>query len=95
MQQLKMILIFYRPLFLWSFAVNILITIMNPEFIPALLTKLFLVILLWYIISETQSKQKLMFYKNSRISTIKLFSILYFIDVLITISFLIIIKVFI
>ena len=95
MQQLRMILVFYRPLFLWSFAVNILITIMNPEFIPAVLTKLFLVILLWYIITETQAKQKLMFYKNLGISTVKLFSILYFIDIFITISFLLIVKVFI
>ena len=95
MQQLRMILVFYRPLFLWSFAVNILITILNPDFIPAVLTKLFLVILLWYIITETQAKQKLMFYKNLGISTVKLFSILYFIDIFITISFLLIVKVFI
>jgi len=95
MQQLRIVLIFYRPLFLWSFAVNIIITIMNPEFIPAILTKLFLIILLWYIITETQTKQKLIFYKNLGISTIKLFSILYLIDVFITISFLLIIKVFI
>ena len=95
MQQLKTILIFYRSLFLWSFAVNIIITIMNPELIPAVLTKLFLVILLWYLVTETQAKQKLIFYKNLGISTFKFFMTLFFLDVAITIGFLLVIKVFI
>lgn len=94
MQQLLSILAFYRSFVVWSFLVNIAITIINPHIIPAILTKLLLTIFVWYLLNETNAKRKLIFYKNLGISTLKLLSVLFFIDCIITISFLIVIKEF-
>jgi len=95
MQQLISILAFYRSYILWSFIINIAITIVNPYIIPAVITKLLLTIFLWYFINETSAKRKLTFYKNLGVSPLKLFSTLFFVDILITIIFLQIIKEFI
>ena len=94
MQQLLSILAFYRSFVVWSFLVNIAITIVNPLIIPAILTKLLLTIFVWYLLNETNAKRILIFYKNLGISTLKLLSVLFFIDCIITISFLIVIKEF-
>jgi hypothetical protein len=95
MQQLLSILAFYRPFILWSFFINIVLTIVNPYILPAVITKLMLTIFLWYYTSETNAKRKLVFYKNLGISTLRLFSTLFFVDILFTIIFLLLIKEFI
>jgi hypothetical protein len=95
MQQLLSILAFYRSFVLWSFLINIVITIVSPYIFPAIITKLLLTVFLWYYISETASRRKLVVYKSLGISTLKLFSGLFCIDVLLTISFLSIVKEFI
>ncbi len=95
MQQLLSIFTFYRPYVIWSFVVNIVIAMVNPFVIPAIITKLLLTILVWFLINETNAKRKLMFYKNLGISTLKLFSIVFLIDITITIIFLIVVKEFI
>jgi len=94
MQQLLSILIFYRPFVIWSFIVNIAIAIINPFIIPAIITKLLLTIFVWYLVNETNANRKLIFYNNLGISTIKLFSVLFLVDIFITIIFLIVIKEF-
>ena len=78
LNQFKVILNYYKPFAKWSFGVTIMLLIINPALIAAVLTKLFLVILLWYIVSNTQAKQHLTFYKNLSISSLKLFSTLFF-----------------
>lgn len=95
MQQLLTILAFYKPFVLGSFLVNIAIVIFMPFIAPAIITKLFLVVFLWYMFNETSARRKLVFYKNLGISTFKLFSILFLVDIFITITFLIVIKEFI
>jgi hypothetical protein len=95
MQHFGAILIFYRPYVFWSFIVNIAITFLNPHIVPAILTKLFLTILLWYFINDSQAKRKLAFYRNLGISSFRLFSTIFLIDVLIMITYLSFIKVFI
>ena len=95
MQRITAILLFYKPMFIWSFAVTIAITILNPSIFPAIITKLFLTIFAWYLVKETNARKKLIFYKNLGISTFRLFSTLFFIDIFITVSFLILIKEFI
>ncbi|TXG35462.1 hypothetical protein FUA22_15640 [Seonamhaeicola maritimus] len=94
MQQLSSILMFYRPLVLWSFLINIILSFFKVEIITILITKLFLIGFLWYITNETNGKQKLLFCKNLGISTLKLFSLLYLIDLLLSIPFLIILREF-
>lgn len=94
MQQLFSILFFYRPFVLWSFAINIFLSIIGYSIIPIFLVKLLLVIFLWYILNETNAKRKLIFYKNLGISTFKLFTCLYIIDLVLSIPFLLIIKEF-
>lgn len=95
MQQFLTILAFYRPFVIWSFLVNIAITIVYPFIMPAIITKLFLVIFVWYLARETNFRRKLCFYKNLGISPFRLFSVLFVFDVLITICFLVVIKEFI
>lgn len=88
MQQFQAILIFYKPYFLWSCAINTIIISFNPHFVPLLLTKLMLTVFLWYLMNETHGKRKLIFYKNLGISTFRLFATLFLIDIFITIIFL-------
>ncbi len=92
MQKLLTILAFYKPFVIWSFLVNIAITILNPYIVPAIITKLMLTIFVWYFVNETNAKRKLIFYNNLGISSIKLFSVMFFIDIFITIGYLILIK---
>ncbi|PTM09109.1 MAG: hypothetical protein DA407_06520 [Bacteroidetes bacterium] len=92
MQKLLTILAFYKPFVIWSFLVNIAITIVNPFIVPAIITKLMLTIFVWYFVNETNTRRKLIFYNNLGISSIKLFSVMFFIDIFITIGYLILIK---
>lgn len=62
---------------------------------PAIVTKLLLTIFVWYLVNETNAKRRLVFFNNLGISSIKLFSVLFFIDTLFTIGFLTLIKEFI
>jgi len=95
MQQLLSILAFYRSFVLWSFLINILITIVNPYIFPAIITKLLLTVFLWYFVHETEAKRKLILYKNLGVSELRLFITLFLIDVMFTITFLTLIKEFI
>lgn len=95
MNQLGAILLFYKPYVLWSFAINTLLLAYNPDIIPLILTKFFLVLLLWFIIKESHARKKLVFYKNLGIGTFKLFSTLFFIDIFVSLTFILTLKVFI
>ena len=94
MQRFLTILAFYRPFVVWSFAVNVIMGFFNPHLVPVIVTKLFLTVFAWYYVSETNVKRKLIFYKNLGISTFKLFSSLFLVDIILTISFLIVFKEF-
>lgn len=95
MQQLSSIFIFYRPFILWSFGINTFLSLIGYSLIPIFLVKLLLILFLWYFLSETNAKRKLVFYKNLGISTFKLFSFLYLIDLFLSIPFLLVLKEFI
>lgn len=92
--QLGAILLFYKPFFLWSMAVNVLIVIFDPYILPSITTKLLLTIFVWYYIKETHARRKLNLYKKLGISTWRLFSTLFVIDIAITITFLLLMKAF-
>lgn len=94
-RQLLAILDYYKILASWSFAVNIIITIMNPSIFYALSTKFFIAFLLWYFVSDTSTKNKLSNNKKIMLSNSRLFFMVFFIDSLITIPFILIIKGFI
>ena len=85
---------FYKTFLAWSMVVNTIIGLFNPFIIPALFTKLFLTIFAWYYISETTNRRKLTFYKNLGISPLKLFSTIFIIDSVLTITFLLVFKEF-
>ncbi len=91
MQKLLTILAFYKPFVIWSFFVNIALTIVNPFIVSAIITKLMLTIFVWYFVNETSARRKLIFYNNLGISSIKLFSVMFFIDIFISIGYLILI----
>ncbi len=94
MQQFSSIFLFYRPFFLWSYGVNFLLLLLGFDVIPLFLVKVFLVVFLWYFITETQAKHKLIFYKNLGVSTLKLFALFFLIDVILSLPFILIIKEF-
>ncbi|NNF82388.1 MAG: hypothetical protein HKM99_06555 [Flavobacteriaceae bacterium] len=95
MQQFLTILTFYRPFVLWSLMINVCIAIIYPFIIPAITTKLFLAVFVWYLVSETNARRKLDFYRRLGISPIRLFSILFVVDILLTIGFLEVVKAYI
>ncbi|WP_323027705.1 hypothetical protein [Gelidibacter japonicus] len=93
--RLGAILLFYKPFFSWSMAINSLIVIFAPHILPSIITKLLLTCFVWFLVRETNAKRKLIFYKNLGISTWRLFSTLFVIDLAITISFIMLMKAFI
>ncbi|AEH00136.1 hypothetical protein Lacal_0283 [Lacinutrix sp. 5H-3-7-4] len=95
LNQFRAILFYYKPLFVWSFIVNIIVTIYSPQIVFALLTKLFLIIIFWLMISDKTMRRKLGFYKMVGVSNLKLISILYLVDCFITCGFILLIKGFI
>ena len=94
-QRLAAIILFYKPFFLWSMAINILIVIFTPHILPSIIIKLLLTCFIWYLVRETNAQRKLIFYKNLGISTWRLFAALFIIDITITISFLLLMKAYI
>ncbi len=79
----------------WSFLVTIIITIINPELILALGTKLCLVFLLWFMLSDRKMRERLRFYRIRGVSNLKFFSVIFLFDSFITCTFLLVIKGFI
>lgn len=65
------------------------------EMFPILILKVLLVVFLWYYLYETPAKQKLLYFKNLGISTLKMFSYLVIIDLIISVPFLLILEEFI
>ena len=94
MKQLLSIYVFYRPFILWSFGINIFLSIIDYSLILIFLVKLLLIAFLWYFFNETIAKRKLLFYKNLGISTFKLFTTLYVIDLFLSLPFLLVLKEF-
>lgn len=94
-QRFGAILLFYRSYFIWSFIINIVFTFVNHHIVPAILTKLFLTIILWHFVKDSNAKHKLTFYNKLGISSFRLFSSIFIMDILIMIVFLSFVKVFI
>lgn len=88
----RAILTYYRPLAMWSFLVTIILTIVEPEIIPALITKLFLILIFLWMINDISVRKKLRFYKMAGVSNLKLALFLYLLDAFFTCSFLLLIK---
>jgi len=95
LQRFEAILVFYKPYFLWSFAITILLVVFNPYILPILITKFLFTIFLWYFMNETTAKRNLIFYKNLGISNFRLFSTLFLIDIFITFPVFLLIQAFI
>ncbi|ARV09067.1 hypothetical protein BTO05_05235 [Winogradskyella sp. PC-19] len=94
MHRLLAILAFYKPFVVWSLVITAVIGFLNSHLAPALIIKLFLTVFAWYYVHETSQRRKLTFYKNLGISPLKLFSIIFMIDCILTIVFLTIFKEF-
>ncbi len=95
MKILSPIFSFYKSFILWSFGLNVLLLILGFSIISLIIAKLMSVIFLFYIINESEARKKLIFYKNLGISPLKLFRILYLIDLSLSIPFHLIIQEFI
>lgn len=95
MQRLGAILVFYKSLFMWSFLINILLIMITPYIFIANLTKLFIFTLIVCFLDETKIRSKLLFCKSLDKLQIKLFGIIYLLDITITTVTLYTLKVFI
>ena len=94
-KQFSSILNYYKSMALWSFLVTLTVTLINPELILALSTKLCLLFVLWFILSDRKMRQRLRFYRIRGVSNLKFFSVIFLFDSFITCSFLLLIKGFI
>ena len=70
-------------------------TIFNPRIIPVIITKLILVVFLWYFLSQVNGKRLLNFYRKIGVSDFRLFATVFIIDVFISTLYLLLIKEFI
>ena len=94
MQQFFSLFTLYKPFVLWSVGINMVLSFLKYDIIPILIVKLLLVVFLWYFLNEILAKQKLSIFKKLDISTLKLFSYLFVIDLFLSIPFLFILKEF-
>jgi hypothetical protein len=94
-KQVLSILNYYKSMAFWSFIVTLAVTIINPELILALSIKLFMIFVLWFMISDRKVRQRLRFYRISGVSNIKFFTVIFLIDSAVTSTFLVLIKGFI
>lgn len=95
MKRIGAIFMFYKAWFLWSFLATILVLIFSPNIASVILTKLCLILFLWFISVETKNKRKLLFYNKMGISTWRLFSTVYVFDIVFTIPMVLLIREFI
>jgi hypothetical protein len=87
MQKLLLILRFYRPFMVWSFIATGVTLFFNSHIIPVILTKLVLLVFLWFFINETSHRQKLILFKNLRLSPRRLYITIFLFDSVLTIMF--------
>ena len=92
--QFKAIISYYKTFVLWSFAINIIILCLDIKISIALMTKLILFLLLWFLMAQTEFKQKFTQHQTVKTSNIKLFISVFLIDSIITLPFLLLIKSF-
>ncbi|MBT8304910.1 MAG: hypothetical protein KJP09_10605 [Bacteroidia bacterium] len=93
MRKLSSILDYYKSLFLWSFLVNVFIVLYNPNLVSAIITKLLLTLMVWFIIANSK-RRRIVVFRNAGISSLTLFSMLFVIDAILTSAFVLVMKEF-
>lgn len=91
-KQISPILNYYKAIAAWSFIITLAITAVYPKLIIALVIKLFLVIVLRFLISDRHIRQRLGFHKISGVSHFKFFAVMYLFDSAVTAIFITVIK---
>lgn len=94
LRQIRSIFFYYKPLLVWSFVVNFLVAVNDYNIYHAILIKLFLIGLLWFILKERQIRKRLRFYKIVGVSNFRLFGTIFLIDCMVTIPFFLLLKCF-
>lgn len=79
----------------WSFIVTFCSLVINLEPLIIIATKLFLILGLWFMISDRNIRQRVGFYKISGVSNIKFFAVIFIVDSVLTALFLSIVQGFI
>ena len=92
MKLLKGILAYYKPLFVWSFTINLIVLIISQSFVLTILTKLFVVILFWLLLKDASVRRRIGFYKMAGVSNVKLLCFLFLIDCSVSLVFIFLIK---
>ncbi|WP_055445508.1 hypothetical protein [Lacinutrix himadriensis] len=92
MKLLKGILAYYKPLFLWSITINLIVLIISQSFVLTILTKLFVVILFGLLLKDFSVRRRIGFYKMVGVSNVKLLCFLFLIDCSVSLVFIFLIK---
>lgn len=71
------------------------LSFLEYDIVPIIITKLLVVLFLCHIINETPAKRKLMLYKNLGVSSFKLFGLVFIVDIFLSFPFLLVLKEFI
>ncbi len=79
----------------WSFIVTLTITVIRPELIVVISTKLFLIFVLWFMVSDRKVRQRLQFHKIRGVSNLRFFFTIFLFDSLFTTAFILLVKGFI
>lgn len=82
--KLGLIMRFYKPLFIWSMAINIGLTILSPQLIYLPIIKLLLVLFTWHLMMVTGKEKRIVFFRNLGFSTFALFAYAFLVDLGIT-----------
>ena len=95
MKRLFPIIIFYRSLIMWSFIINILLSVIGLNFIIIALIKVLLLFFLWQLIDDFIDRKTLRVFRNRGFSILKLFLFVYLVDITLSIPFLLVLGEFI
>jgi len=94
LNQFKLVLLRYKPIAFWSFTTTMVLTIITSEIIYVLITKLFLIAILGYAIYSTTTNGEVVKKLNIASVSFKWASLLFLIDNVITLGYLLILKEF-
>ncbi|MGB1308872.1 MAG: hypothetical protein ACPG6B_08175 [Oceanihabitans sp.] len=92
MKSIKNIFIYYKALFWWSFTINLIVLLISKSILLTVVTKLFITLLFGLLLNDFSVRRKIGFYKMVGVSNLKLLSILFIIDCLVSFLFILLIK---
>lgn len=95
LNQFKSYSLYYKKIAVLSIIINIIVMLASNNLIIVFLVKFLLLVLFFFLLKEASLRQKIKFYKMAGCSNLKLLSILYIYDLLLSLPILLILKAYI